>query len=213
MVKKKVLNKLTKYPKLNFDQLSPFYYCFNSGEKIEDAILLNNYRRAFKKFVHSYEGGNISNQIKGRALENLTEKLFNLIPCFRVAGMDVETEAEEIDLIVEIISNYMNILEILGSIFIVECKNRYEKVSSSQVSTFIEKLRIKNLRGGIIISREGITGRNQDEAARRKIRDTISGGKVILTLEKKDLEEISNGVNPLYFIRKSYYNIYFRRLK
>ena len=213
LVKRDIVNEIIKKNEFNFDQPSPFYYFFNSGEEIEDTILLNNYRQAFKIFIRSFEGEIVSSQVKGRALENLTEKLFNMIPGFRVAGMNVETEAEEIDLVVEINSNNMDILEILGTIFIVECKNRIEKVSSEQITSFKEKIKIKKLRGGVIISREGFTGQSQDKSAKRKIRDCIIEDIVILTLEKNDLEKINEGVNPLYFFRKSYYNTYFRGLK
>ncbi len=214
LVDRNTFDILLRNPKLSFNQPSPFNIIFESGKQIKDHILLNRYKKNYREFLKSFEEEKVSSSLKGAALEKLAESLFSMIQGFRVVGTNIETEAEEIDLLVETNSIGMDIvLEMLGSVFIVECKNWKDKVGASDISSFIEKLNIKNLRGGIIISREGITGKSQDDDARRKIRDLVNRGKIILTLGKEELKEICNGVNPLYLIRKSFYNTYFKGLK
>ncbi len=212
LLNEKAFNIIYKNPKLNFEQPSPFNYIFESGKEIQDHIKLNNYKKVYEEFVKTYTEEKVSSNLKGKILEDLAEKLFNIIPGFRVVGTNIKTEAEEIDLVVEINSKIMDVLEMLGSIFLVECKNWKVRVGAPEISSFMEKLSIKNLKGGIIISRLGISGRKQDSDARQKIRDAVNRGQNILVIGMDELEKISNGINPLFFFRKSYYNIYFKGL-
>ena len=141
---------------LTFDFPSPFALFFSSSKDIENKIILDNYKESFNRFVKSFESKESSNKQKKEALEYLAYYIFDLLPDFKVIGMDVVTEAEEIDLVITINSPLFDIFEILGSIFIIECRNLKDKVDAKQIRDFGVKILDKNLKGGIIISREGI---------------------------------------------------------
>lgn len=78
--------------------------------------------------------------------------MLDLLPEFKVIGMNVITEAEEIDLVISINSPLFDIFEFLGPIFIIECRNLKKKVDAKQIRDFGEKVLSKNLNGGIISS-------------------------------------------------------------
>ena len=198
---------------ITFNFPSPFALFFSSSKDIENKIVLDNYKDSFNRFVQSFESQDSTNKEKKEALEYLAFCIFDLLPEFKVIGMDVVTEAEEFDLVITINSPLFDIFEILGSIFIIECRNLKEKVDAKQIRDFGVKILGKNLKGGIIISREGITGRTQLEGARLAIRDFANKGVTILVMDKKDLKEISMGINPLDNIKRAYTNLYFKGLK
>ena len=181
--------------------------------EIENEINLNNFESAYSRFKKSYEISNKSNKEKKDALEDLAKKMFDLIPRFKVIDINVLTEAEEIDLVVNIQSFIPHIFDILGFFFLIECKNLNEKVDAKQVTSFGEKIISKQLRGGILISRKGITGKKQDEASKRKIRDYANKGIIILSLDTNDINDISKGINPLFVLMRAYCRMYFKGLK
>ena len=198
---------------IKFQPNNPFFDFFNSRIEIENEINLNNFKLAFNRFKKSYETSNKSNKEKKDALEDLAKKMFDLIPRFKVIDINVLTEAEEIDLVVNIQSFIPHIFDILGFFFLIECKNLNEKVDAKQVTSFGEKIISKQLRGGILISRKGITGKKQDEASKRKIRDYANKGIIILSLDTNDINDISKGINPLFVLMRAYCRMYFKGLK
>ena len=206
-------NLIVEKKVMNFKFPSPFALFFSSAKDIESKIVLDNYKESYNRFVKSFESQDCSNKEKKEALEYLTFCIFDLLPEFKVIGMDVMTEAEEIDLIITIDVPLFDIFDILGSIFIIECRNLKEKVDAKQIRDFGAKVLGKKLRGGIIISREGITGRTQLEGARLAIRDLANQGVTIIVMDKKDLKEISMGKYPINIIKRSYTNSYFKGLK
>ncbi|MFW9865715.1 MAG: hypothetical protein ACFFEN_06400 [Candidatus Thorarchaeota archaeon] len=208
-----LFNSIAVEKVISFYLSSPFALFFGSSRDIEDNIILDNYRLSFKRFIKSFESKDTENKEKKEALENLAYCIFDLLPEFRILGLDVITEAEEIDLILTINSPLFDIFEILGSIFIIECRNLKEKVDAKQIRDFGEKIIGKNLKGGLIISREGITGQEKLQGARLAIRDFANKGITILVLDKKDLSEISKGKHPIDIIKKAYTKLYFKGLK
>ena len=70
--------------------------------------------------------------------------MLDLLPEFKVIGMNVITEAEEIDLVISINSPLFDIFEFLGPIFIIECKNPKKKVEAKKIRDFGKKFLSKN---------------------------------------------------------------------
>jgi len=196
---------------------NPFLLFFDSILEIENQITFNNYLAAYKQFISIYKIKSASNIEKKESLENLVECLFKLLPNFEIIEKNLVSEAEEIDLIVHVNSyDPMNadILEdILGYTFLVECRNLVDKVDAKQIRDFAGKLKTKNIKSGIIITSQGITGNSQDRAGRRIIRDYANQGHIIIVLDKNDLESVSQKISPLWIIRRAYTRMYFKNLK
>jgi hypothetical protein len=77
-------------------------------------------------------------------------------------------------------------------LFFIECKNWSRRVGSDEVGNFVLKLENNNIKTGILITIEGITGRElMMEGGRGQIKAQLIRGIVkIVVLDGNDLEEI-----------------------
>ena len=55
---------------------------------------------------------------------------------------------------------------------------------------------MKEIRFRILITINGITGKDEREDARSVIRDARKEGRIIIVLDKNDLEDIAKGIYP-----------------
>jgi hypothetical protein len=95
---------------------------------------------------------------KGKALEELSCKLFESIPGFSINGFDQETETEEIDLILLNNSNDPRFRR-ESVILLVECKNWSSRCGKNEFVIFKEKIENRSNRCslGFLISWNGFT--------------------------------------------------------
>jgi hypothetical protein len=98
-------------------------------------------------------------QEKGKALEDITEYLFALIPGVRATARDAlnEFHSEEIDI------GFWNDersdgLRQFPAQFLVECKNWQSPVGSLGVCWFLVKLERRSLKFGVLVALKGISG-------------------------------------------------------
>lgn len=113
-----------------------------------------------------------TNQIKGKAFEDLTCYLFGLMPGVNITArnkMNVFGN-EEIDVAI-FNDKSRNGLPFLPHLILIECKNWTKPVSSIEVSWFCQKLQSRGLDFGILIANKGITG---DENDLKAAHNTIS---------------------------------------
>ncbi|KKK98613.1 hypothetical protein LCGC14_2641020, partial [marine sediment metagenome] len=76
---------------ITFNFPSPFALFFSSSKDIENKIVLDNYKDSFNRFVQSFESQDSTNKEKKEALEYLAFCIFDLLPEFKVIGMDPKT--------------------------------------------------------------------------------------------------------------------------
>jgi hypothetical protein len=129
---------------------------------------------------------------KGASLEKLLQYLLNSVPGITVYATDVRTLAEEIDL-VAFNQKQDQAFSTWDSVVFVECKNWKEPVGKTDVIAFLDKLRSKGLRFGLLVARLGVTG---DARGRRdsklRIREAMSDGFRIIVLTLEDLEGVKD---------------------
>ncbi len=189
---------------------TPFSLFFDSTREIRDEILLNDFKEAYGRFEKSFSNKNVSNNEKKEALEELMETISRLSKEFKVLGTNVLGEAEEIDLVIETKPLILNISEILGKIFLVECRNLKSKITAKQIRDFGGKLKTHNIKTGLIVTREGITGTKQNVGAKQIIRDFANQGHLILVIDKEDLKEITDGTKVEWIIVRAFCRSYFK---
>lgn len=211
-------NQTMKEMMISFEKPSPFSCFFDSYLEIDDYILKEEFISALEDFVDSFTKTNVSNKMKKETLENLSEIFFKMIKGFKIQGKDLVSyeKAEEIDLLIQVnpeLCEFTDLSKILGHSFIVECKNLKKPVSSSQMTVFGNKIKKLNLRCGILISREGITGESIDHSARRIIRDFAIEGINILVITKDDFFDVIKGVHPIIIIRRAFARFFFKNIK
>ena len=100
-----------------------------------------------------------TNQIKGKALEDLACYLFETIPGVSISlrnAMNVFMN-EEIDVAIWNDKSRHGLV-FLPNVVLIECKNWSNSVSSHEVSWFCQKLQTRGLDFGILIANNGISG-------------------------------------------------------
>jgi hypothetical protein len=208
-----LLNNFSNIPLLDPSRTNPFSLFFNSVDDIENQIKLNNFHTSYSLFLESFQEEDTDNKTKKDALENLAKDIFSMSRQFEVLQMNFIDSSEEIDLIVETKPLIPDLSELLGKVFLVECRNMNSKVTPKQIRDFGSKLPKYSLKTGIIIARESTTGKDQDKGAKREIRDFANRGYLILVLDMNDLEDISQGKSVSSILFRSFCRMYFRGLK
>lgn len=123
---------------------------------------------------------------RGRALENLAEYLFHSVSGLRLIARNLRTLAEEIDLAFS--NGADGFWREIGNPFLVECKNLASAVGARIIRDFRVKLQTKGLRGGFIVATSRLT-----KDARVEIRQALSDGRAIVSVEGDHLEAIAQG--------------------
>ena len=135
-----------------------------------------------------------TNQIKGKAFENLACYLFQTIPGVDIAAANQMNafNNEEIDVAVWN-DRVVNGLSFLPNIILIECKNWSSPVSSNEVSWFCQKLQSRGLDFGILIANNGITG-NQDDlnAAHNTIAMHLMQKRRIIVITRDEINNLTN---------------------
>jgi branched-chain amino acid aminotransferase len=146
-----------------------------------------------------------TNDEKKRTLETLGAMLVEMIEGLKVVDMNVITKTEEIDILVKNESRDP-FWQRFSTPFLVECKNWSKPVGASEIRDFDGKK--KEIHFRIMIAINGITGKNEREDARGVVRDALKEGRIVIVLDKKDLEDIAKGTSPADKIEAKYYELY-----
>ena len=131
---------------------------------------------------------------KGNALEYLASYLFTLVPgwCPRQNIID-EYETFENDIVIRNVSKGNDpASDILGRHYLIECKNWENKIGVSLVGYFLYRMRLTHVKFGVIFSKFGITGTEENEKnARSIIRKAFhEDGSICIVIQKNDLENL-----------------------
>ncbi|MER5697875.1 restriction endonuclease [Streptomyces mirabilis] len=135
----------------------------------------------------------LSTKERGDALESLVCYLLKEIPgvLTRSNGID-PFRGSEIDISVANAQTGMW-MNVLPSLFLVECKNWDAPVDVKAVGAFILKLHEKGVELGVMVAANGVTG-NQDNltAAYMKINLAQQAGRRVLVVTLDDLKTLGN---------------------
>jgi hypothetical protein len=148
----------------------------------------------------------------GVGLERLAFYLFSCVDGFEPIYRKT-TKSFHFDVLVRNLINDHVLLETLGEYIGVECKKIGETVTAEDLDHFIHKLRLHNMRSGVIFTTEGISG--------AKYKRTVYGesiiektfqrdGVVIFDITKADVESLSQGCNLLALLLRKYENTRFK---
>ena len=131
---------------------------------------------------------------KGRALEDLTQYMFENIPGFNIVGKNIydPVTGQEIDLVFWIKPNGNSIPFPPGIIF-VECKNYIEAVDGKESNWFIDKLKKGGGEYGVLVARNGITGNEGNpKGAYSVIKGALRDRIKIIVITTKEIENITD---------------------
>lgn len=135
---------------------------------------------------------------KGDLLEEFAELLFNEhIPDTEVLRVNSETGSEEFDLVLR--NNQESApWEDLSAIIMVECKNWNESVGANVVHTLNSKADIlgANCTTGILLSWNGISGSEYEDAAHQRIRELKQQEFEVLHFDKDEMESMIETDTP-----------------
>jgi hypothetical protein len=143
--------------------------------------------------VHSGKAVKGKETEKGKTLEDLAFYLLTLLPgCVPRCNVRDEDRASEADIVVRNLIQVANLTaELLGRYFLVECKNWEEPIGSPEVGYFLYRMRLTHARFGIIFSRGGISGGEDETFARALIRRAFhEDGNVCVVVDDKDLGKL-----------------------
>lgn len=172
------------------------------------STLLNMDEMHLKYFMEIYDKidkGEYEKTEKGKLLEKLSVILFreSSQKLFRVRS-NCRTSTNEVDSLIEWteyarISGLCNAYPCFSDSFICKCKNYKGQVDVTYVGKFCSLLAVSDIKLGIMISWEGITGRNKWDAAKGLVKKIALREKIyIIVLDKDDLREIYENKNNIF---------------
>lgn len=138
---------------------------------------------------------------KGKSLEYLALYLMLLLPgCVPHKNVLAEQKIFETDVLVNNLSPTPTVVtELLGRQFLIECKNRKEKMSVSEIGYFLYRMKLTHIKFGIVFSPQGISGIDKKEAGFELIRRAYQEDDLIcVVMRDSDLNDLVKG-NQLYF--------------
>lgn len=164
-------------------------------------VRISNIR--IQKLINAIHGAH-DNQEKGLLLVELILYLFEKIPGISLGARSQTNvfNSQEIDI------GFWNEqveegLKSLPNIILVESKNWDSPVSSSEVSWFNTKLRLRGLSFGILVATNGITGDpNHLTSARQIVAQALSESRQLIVITIEDISNIRTVAQLINLIKK-----------
>jgi hypothetical protein len=148
--------------------------------------------RTYTKLLNAAKAADTP-RTKGVALEKLCTYVFESLDGVEVHATNVRTPFEEIDLQVWN-AGVEQVLRQWSDVFIVECKNWSTPAGAPEVESFIGKLRRRQVKNGVFIAANGVTGgfpgRGNKGAAKLIESALMQDGTRVLVFRMSDLEAI-----------------------
>jgi len=144
-----------------------------------------------------------TNQIRGKAFEDLAAYLFETIPGipFSIRNTMNTFLTEEIDVAIWN-DRAPDGLPFLPHVILIECKNWSGPVSSVEVAWFATKLTDRGLDFGILIANAGITGNAADlDRAHFIIATNLAKGQKIIVITRTEISALTNTVDLITLIK------------
>jgi hypothetical protein len=125
---------------------------------------------------------------RGESLQCLAEYIFESIDGVSIKARKKLTESGELDIFLKN-ERDVGVWRHLGDPILVECKNLSKPAGIDILRKFVDAVRDKRLKTGILFSAKGVSG-DRTKFARRKIHDAFKEGVYILDFGMEDLENI-----------------------
>lgn len=161
--------------------------------------VLNLSDEKYKKLVECYrliQSEDYTIVPKGKLLEELTGTLFD--EQIFLIKKNFRTSSNELDILVgwnqsARMMQLHSIFPDFGEHFICECKNYTKKVGVTYVGKFFSLLRVANVRLGIMVAWNGVTGRSKWADAQGLIKKIALKDEIfIVTLDQNDFRRVYN---------------------
>jgi hypothetical protein len=145
-----------------------------------------------------------------KALERLAAYQLMCIPGFEVEKQK-RSDASVFDVFIRIRGNYVDFRRELGAYILGECKNwKDDPVGPGEIAYLAQNLTFHECTTGILFSRSGISGTNENKyAALTVLRAYHHTGRIILVLDQVDFERASHGEPLQEMLRKKYEQVRF----
>jgi hypothetical protein len=144
-----------------------------------------------------------TSDLKGEYLEILVKYIFEKVSGIEFLGKNLldKYRAQEIDIAFWTADTK---LSFLGPMLFVECKNTSNPVSSADVRWFIDKLKDKGQRFGVLVALSGITGANDGEsnAHNEVLKAVIRDGITVMIISRQEIISIKNTLDLVDLLRK-----------
>lgn len=173
-----------------------------------------------KNLLEQAENGQTIDE-KGDALEHLAAYLLSCVDGFEIIGKKHRTKDYEIDILVRNTIVRDPVLSGFGPYIPVECKNWTKSVGAEQVNHFLAKIQFHDCHCGIMLAKNGISGRGDSDSERQADRKNADltvlkafhrNGIIMMVLNAKDLEAVVRGEsNVLSLLVREYERIRFDR--
>ena len=149
-----------------------------------------------------------TNDEKGSSLEALAEYIFNSVDGFKVLP-STRTWTGELDRRVRNSRVNDPFFVWVGTHFIIEAKNWAKPVSADAVSALVNKVRKHKCRFGVLITKNGVTGKDMKNAE-GIIYDAFKEEITIVVLEQSDLESLIQGTDLVAILKEKSEEVKFR---
>ncbi|MHB8077206.1 restriction endonuclease [Desulfosporosinus fructosivorans] len=133
---------------------------------------------------------------KGEMFEKLVRYFIDTIPGLKVTGTRAKRGRAEVDIFCCNIS-YDSYLWKLGTLILIECKYRKNKVEVSDIRNIVPTMEAKGIIGAMIFSRTGFTSVAWDEIIHQ-----LSGGKMIIPISLEELKEVGRKKSAYDLLRE-----------
>lgn len=127
--------------------------------------------------------------LKGARLEELASYLFGKLRGLSLYGRNIynASNSKELDLVFKS-DRRISDLHFMDAYIPIECKNTKRKTTSEQVSWFANKISDTSVRYGILLTLSGVTGEQENQAARSEIlRAKVKFGVCIFVLTRAEI--------------------------
>lgn len=145
-----------------------------------------------------------SNQLRGKAYEDLACYVFERVPGISIAMRNQMNafENEEIDVAIWNDKSRFG-LHFLPNVVLIECKNWSKPVSSIEVNWFCQKLASRGLDFGILLAQSGITGNPNDlDAAHNTVAYHLSQKRRMIVITRDEIETLYNTGQLILLIKQ-----------
>lgn len=144
-----------------------------------------------------------TNQIKGKAFEDLACYLFETVPGVSIALRNQMNAFNNEEIDVAIWNDKLrNGLDFLPNVFLIECKNWNSPVSSIEVNWFCQKVASRGLDFGILIANNGITGNENDlNAAHNTISYHLMQKRRIIVITREEINNFNDTKDLAHLIK------------
>jgi hypothetical protein len=150
-------------------------------------------------------------ELKKQAFTDLTGKSLELFAYYVFSCVDgfepilrKTTASFHFDVLVRNLVTEHPLLSNLGDYIGIECKNVNANVDVSQLDHFILKLKLHNMKCGVIFTNTGITG-DQGTYGKAIVQKIFQrDGIIVFTLTKQDMNKLAKGCNLLSLLLRKY---------